>query len=69
MKRLLFLAAVLLSFTGCVEGDYALYSLHQPELVEIEVPVEVIVEVPVEVIVEVPVEVPGEGGGGLDRLV
>ena len=62
MKRLLFLAAVLLSFTGCVEGDYALYSLHQPELVEIEVPVEVIVEVPVEVIVEVPVEVPGEGG-------
>jgi len=47
---------------GCIEGDYALYSLHQPELVEIEVPVEVIVEVPVEVIVEVPVEVPGEGG-------
>jgi len=62
MKRLLFLAAVLLSFTGCMEGDYALYSLHQPELVEIEVPVEVIVEVPVEVIVEVLVEVPGEGG-------
>jgi len=53
---------------ACVEGDYALYSLHQPDTVYVEVPVEVPievevpVEVPVEVIVEVPVQVPGEGG-------
>ena len=53
---------------GCVEGDYALYNLHQPDTIYVEVPVEVPVEVyvpvevPVEVIVEVPVEVPGEGG-------
>tara|TARA_R110002051_G_scaffold325672_1_gene430045 strand:- start:4847 stop:5884 length:1038 start_codon:yes stop_codon:yes gene_type:complete len=52
----------MLVMLGCIEGDYALYSLYQPELVEVEVPVEVIVEVPVEVIVEVPVQVPGEGG-------
>jgi len=61
MRRASLLVLVLVAM-GCIEGDYAIYSLHEPELVEIEVPVEVIVEVPVEVIVEVPVEVPGEGG-------
>tara|TARA_Y100000296_G_scaffold58515_1_gene67423 strand:- start:144 stop:1205 length:1062 start_codon:yes stop_codon:yes gene_type:complete len=61
MKRITLLFAMLMVI-GCIEGDYALYSLHEPEIVEIEIPVEVIVEVPVEVIVEVPVEVPGEGG-------
>jgi len=63
MRRLIPLCAILLiMLSSCIEGDYALYGLHEPELVEVEVPVEVIVEVPVEVIVEVPVEVPGEGG-------
>jgi len=61
MKRIVLLVVLLLTI-GCVEGDYALYNLHEPEIVEIEIPVEVIVEIPVEVIVEVPVEVPGEGG-------
>jgi len=61
MRRLALLFGILV-VVGCVEGDYALYSLHEPEIVEIEVPVEVIVEIPVEVIVEVPVEIPGEGG-------
>jgi hypothetical protein len=42
---------------GC-EGDYTIYDMHPPEIIEVEV----IVEVPVEVIVEVPVEVPVEGG-------
>jgi hypothetical protein len=37
---------------GC-EGDYTIYDMHPPEIIEVEVPV----EVPVEVIVEVPVEV------------
>ena len=58
MKRSLSVLLLLL-FVGCIEGDYALYSLHEPlppEVVEVEVIVEV--EVPVEVIVEVP----GEGG-------
>ena len=61
MRRLALLFGILV-VVGCMEGDYALYSLHDPEIIEVEVPVEVIVEVPVEVIVEVPVEVPGEGG-------
>jgi hypothetical protein len=61
MRRLALLFGILV-VVGCMEGDYALYNLHEPEIIEIEVPVEVIVEVPVEVIVEVPVEVPGEGG-------
>ena len=62
MKRifpLILLAA--LSVFGC-EGDYAIYDMHPPEIIEIEVPVEVPVEVIVEVPVEVLVEVPGEGG-------
>ena len=70
MKRALSIFAVMLMMAGCIEGDYALYSLHEPETVYVEVPVEVIVEVevPVEVIVEVEVpvevivEVPGDGG-------
>jgi len=65
-----FLSVLLLIFAmaGCIEGDYALLSLHEPETIyiEVEVPVEVEVEVPVEVEVEVPVEVqvpvPGCGG-------
>ena len=63
MRRLTFLFLLLMA-AGCIEGDYALYSLYQPETVyvEVEVPVEIIVEVPVEIIVEVPVEIPGEGG-------
>jgi len=61
MRRLIPIIILILLGIGC-EGDYAIYDLHPPEIVEVEVPVEVIVEVPVEVIVEVPVEVPGEGG-------
>ena len=68
MKRALSIFAIMLMAAGCIEGDYALYSLHEPETVYIEVPteVEVIVEVevPVEVIVEVEVEVPVPGNGG-----
>ena len=68
MKRALSIFAVILMMAGCIEGDYALYSLHEPETVYVEVPGEVIVEVevPVEVIVEVEVpvevivEVPGD---------
>jgi hypothetical protein len=60
----------MLMMAGCIEGDYALYSMHEPETIYVEVPVEVEVivevEVPVEVEVivevEVPVEVPGKGG-------
>jgi hypothetical protein len=63
MKRITLLF-VMLMVTGCIDGDYALYSLHEPETVyiEVEVPIEIIVEVPVEIIVEIPVEIPGEGG-------
>ena len=65
MKRILLILALMM-VGGCIEGDYALMSLQEPEVVyvEVEVPVEVIVEVPVEVPVEVivEVEVPGEGG-------
>ena len=61
MRRLIILFLLLMSM-GCMQGDYALYSLYQPDTVYVEIPVEIIVEVPVEVIVEVPVEVPGEGG-------
>ena len=62
MKRmfpLILLAA--LSIFGC-EGDYTIYDMHPPEIIEVEVPVEVPVEVIVEVPVKVPVEVPGDGG-------
>jgi hypothetical protein len=58
MKRifpLVILAA--LSVFGC-EGDYTIYDMHPPEIIEIEV----LVEVPVEVPIEVLVEVPGDGG-------
>ena len=61
MKRFLILASLLI-YAGCMQGDYALYGLHETETVYIEVPVEVPVEVIIEVPVEVPVEVPGEGG-------
>jgi hypothetical protein len=56
MKRIipLILLTTLFSF-GC-EGDYTIYDMHPPEIIEVEVIVEVPVEVPVEVIVEVPVE-------------
>jgi len=61
MRRLLFSLALMFAVVGC-EGDYTIYDMHPPEIIEIEVPVEVLVEVPVEVLVEVPVEVPGRGG-------
>jgi len=61
MKQFLILASLLI-YAGCMQGDYALYGLHETETVYIEVPVEVPVEVIIEVPVEVPVEVPGEGG-------
>ena len=63
MKYLVATFLILLAggLVGC-EGDYTVYDMHPPEIIEVEVPVEVLVEVPVEVIVEVPVEVPGEGG-------
>ena len=61
MKRFLFLV-LLTTLAACAEGDYALYSLHQPDTVYIEVPVEVPVEVEIPVEVPVVVEVPGEGG-------
>ena len=68
MKRALSIFAVMLMMAGCIEGDYALYSLHEPETIYVEVPVEVEVivevEVPVEVPVEVEVEVPVPGCGG-----
>ena len=51
MKRSIILLAIL-ALVGCIEGDYALYGLHQPETVVVEVPVEV----------PVIIEVPGEGG-------
>jgi hypothetical protein len=57
MKRLIFLIILITFSIGC-EGDYTIYDMHPPEIIEVEV----IVEVPVEVIVEVPVEVPVEGG-------
>ncbi len=63
MKYINSLIAIAAFFTaGCIEGDYALYNMHQPEVevIEIEVPVQVPVEVLVPI--EVPVEVPGEGG-------
>ena len=66
--RVLSVLTVSIIVAGCVEGDYALYNLHQPDTIYVEVPVEVPIEVeipveiPVEVIVEVPVPVPGEGG-------
>jgi len=67
MKRLIALLSIGM-MVGCIEGDYALYNLHQPETVYVEVPVEVEVivevEVPVEVPVEVEVEVPVPGNGG-----
>jgi len=59
MKRLFII--LILIMAGC-EGDYTIYDMHPPEIIEVEVIVEVPVEVPVEVIVEVPVEVPGKGG-------
>tara|TARA_R110000824_G_scaffold78717_4_gene198561 strand:- start:1622 stop:2650 length:1029 start_codon:yes stop_codon:yes gene_type:complete len=59
MKR--FFIILILMMIGC-EGDYTIYDMHPPEIIEVEVIVEVPVEVPVEVIVEVPVEVPGDGG-------
>jgi len=52
----------ILIISGCWEADYAIYDLHPPEIIYIEVPVEVPVEVIIEVLVEVIVEVPGEGG-------
>ena len=69
MKRALALVTLFI-MAGCIEGDYALYSMHEPETIYIEVPVEIPVEVEVpveipvevEVPVEVIVEVPGEGG-------
>jgi hypothetical protein len=54
MKRVLLI--LVLVMMGC-EGDYTIYDMHPPEIIEIEV--EVLVEVPVEVIVEVPVPDPG----------
>lgn len=63
MKYINSLIAIAALFTaGCIEGDYALYNMHQPEVevIEIEVPVQVPVEVLVPI--EVPVEIPGEGG-------
>jgi len=62
MRHFLSCSLLLALLAGCIEGDYAIYDMHPPEIIEIEVPVEVPVEVLVEVIVEVPVEVPGEGG-------
>ena len=47
MKRALSIFAIMLMVAGCIEGDYALYNLHEPETVVVEVPVEVEVEVPV----------------------
>ena len=61
MKRLITTILLLTVMIGC-EGDYTIYDMHPPEIVEVEVPVEVPVEVIVEVPVEVLVEVPGEGG-------
>jgi len=61
MKRLLCLA-LMMTLAACAEGDYALYSLYQPETVYVEVPVEVPVEIEVPVEVPVVIEVPGEGG-------
>ena len=62
MKRIFPLAVLAACFVFGCEGDYTIYDMHPPEIIEIEVPVEVPVEVIVEVPVEVLVEVPGEGG-------
>jgi hypothetical protein len=62
MKRIFPLIILAAFFVFGCEGDYTIYDMHPPEIIEIEVPVEVPVEVIVEVPVEVIVEVPGEGG-------
>ena len=62
MKRIFPLAVLAACFVFGCEGDYTIYDMHPPEIIEVEVPVEVPVEVIVEVPVEVLVEVPGEGG-------
>ena len=62
MKRIFPLIVLAACFVFGCEGDYTIYDMHPPEIVEVEVPVEVPVEVIVEVPVEVLVEVPGEGG-------
>ena len=62
MKRIFPLVVLAACFVFGCEGDYTIYDMHPPEIIEIEVPVEVPVEVIVEVPVEVIVEVPGEGG-------
>jgi len=47
MKRIFcFCVATILLSIGC-EGDYTIYDMHPPEIVEIEVPVEVPIEVPI----------------------
>jgi len=56
MRRIFAMTLLLtLCVLGC-EGDYTIYDMHPPEIIEIEVPVEVPVEVPIEV------PVPSEGG-------
>jgi hypothetical protein len=62
MKRIFPLVVLAACFVFGCEGDYTIYDMHPPEIIEIEVPVEVPVEVIVEVPVEVLIEVPGEGG-------
>ena len=62
MKRIFPLVVLAACFVFGCEGDYTIYDMHPPEIIEVEVPVEVPVEVIVEVPVEVLVEVPGEGG-------
>jgi len=62
MKRIFPLILLGAFFVFGCEGDYTIYDMHPPEIIEVEVPVEVPVEVIVEVPVEVLVEVPGEGG-------
>jgi len=57
-----FLMSFILTLTMGCEGDYTIYDMHPPEIIEIEVLVEVPVEVIVKVPVEVIVEVPGDGG-------
>ena len=61
MRRILLSFIMLAALSSC-EGDYTIYDLHPPQIIEVEVPVEVPVEVIVEVPVEVLVEVPGDGG-------
>ena len=51
MKRIFPLILLAACFVFGCEGDYTIYDMHPPEIIEIEVPVEVPVEV-----VEVPVD-------------